>query len=379
MNKSILVLLLIIGCSVGCSHRAKSSLEEFSTEAYRPQYAVGFSILNSSDAASSIIKVRNPWQGAHDQEQMLFISRNDERPPKDFTGQVAKTAHRIICMSSSHVAMIDALEQVRRVVGVSGIQYITNEYINHHKLCGEVRDVGYDTNLNFERIVALDPDIVLLYGVTGENRIITDKLTELSIPYIYIGDYTEESPLGKAEWIVAIGEIMNCREEAESVFTEISSSYNTLKRRMESVTSRPTVMLNTPYRDTWFMPSTRSYMVQLIDDAGGEYIYKGNDSSSSLPISLEEAYVLTSQADFWLNVGTAGSLATLQAENPKFASMSVVKRGAVYNNNSRHTLEGGSDFWESGVVRPDRVLQDLITILHPEIEDFGLYYYKQLK
>ena len=27
---------------------------------------------------------------------------------------------------------------------------------------------------------------------------------------------------------------------------------------------------------------------------------------------------------------------------------------------------GGSDFWESGIVHPDIVLRDLVTILHPE-------------
>ncbi len=380
MKKLILLLALttLVG-SFGCGRRAHSSLDEFTLDVYAPRYATGFSIVQAPDCSSSIIKVHTPWQGAVAQEQMLFIARNGEKAPADFTGQVARPAHRIICMSSSHVAMVDAVGEVRRVVGVSGIRYITNEYINVHKLCGEVRDVGYDTNLNFERIVALDPDIVLLYGVTGENRIVTDKLAELGIPYIYIGDYTEESPLGKAEWMIAIGEMMSCRERAQTTFDDIAKRYNDLRDSVLATTARPTVMLNTPYRDTWFMPSTRSYMVQLIRDAGGEYIYDGNNTTSSLPISLEQAYILVSKADVWLNVGNAGSLSTLRAENPNFAEMDVVKRGEVYNNNARSTLEGGSDFWESGVVRPDRVLHDLITILHPEIANDGLYYYKKLK
>ena len=46
---------------------------------------------------------------------------------------------------------------------------------------------------------------------------------------------------------------------------------------------------------------------------------------------------------------------------------------------------GGSDFWESGVVRPDRILQDLAYILHPELTPLGadgednLFYYKRLR
>lgn len=51
-------------------------------------------------------------------------------------------------------------------------------------------------------------------------------------------------------------------------------------------------MLNTPYRDTWFMPSSHSYMIRLIEDAGGEYVYTKNDSDASVAVDLEEAYLL---------------------------------------------------------------------------------------
>ena len=63
-------------------------------------------------------------------------------------------------MSSSHVAMFDAIGQIRRVCGVSGIDYISNAYVNEHRCCGEVLDVGYDTNLNFERLAAMQPDLM---------------------------------------------------------------------------------------------------------------------------------------------------------------------------------------------------------------------------
>ena len=39
------------------------------------------------------------------------------------------------------------------------------------------------------------------------------KLRELGIPYIYIGDYMEESPLGKAEWLMVAAELCNVRDK----------------------------------------------------------------------------------------------------------------------------------------------------------------------
>ena len=136
--------------------------------------------------ASTLITIRKPWQGAATAEQYLLVLRDDAEAPSDFEGQIVKApVRRVVCMSSSHVAMFDAVGQVRRVAGVSGIDYISNPYVREHRLCGEVRDVGYDTNLDFELLAAMRPDIILLYGVTGENTVITGKLRELNIPYIH--------------------------------------------------------------------------------------------------------------------------------------------------------------------------------------------------
>ena len=62
-----------------------------------------------------------------------------------------------------------------------------------------------------------------------------------------------------------------------------------------------------------------NYAVRLITDAGGDYIYKKNTGNSSTPIDLEEAYLLASEADMWLNVGMANTLDELKAACPKFA------------------------------------------------------------
>ena len=122
--------------------------------------------------------------------------------------------------------------------------------------------------------------------------------------------------------------------------------------------------------------------VRLIADAGGDYIYKKNTSNRSLPIDLEEAYMLTAQADMWLNAGSAASLGELKSQFPKFTNTRCVRNGAVYNCNKRLNVAGGNDYWESGVVQPDVVLHDLIAIMHPEVldeNDRELHYYQHLE
>lgn len=378
---STLISALCVLLATACGGSGVRSADDFTIEIYTPAYASGFAIRGTDDDASTLITVRNPWQGAGDVEQHLLVLRDGAEAPAGFEGQIVKAPVRhVVCMSSSHVAMFDAIGEVRRVSGVSGIDYISNAHVNEHRYCGEVRDVGYDTNLDFELLAAMRPDLVLLYGVTGENTVVTGKLRELGIPYIYVGDYMEESPLGKAEWLMVPAELCNVRDTGAETFRGIADRYNALKAATAAAAARPKVMLNTPYRDTWFMPSSRSFMVRLIEDAGGEYIYTKNDSDTSVAIDMEEAYLLANAADVWLNVGPCNTLAELTAQNPKFAEVPAVRDRMVFNNNRRQTPAGGSDFWESGVVRPDLVLRDLNAILRPETAGTAeLHYYKRLE
>ena len=359
-----------------CISNKKTSLEAFNQDIYTPEYAAGFKILGATNVQSTLIQVFNPWQGSKEVEMSYFISRNGEQAPTGFTGPtIPAGAKRIVCMSSSYIAMLDALGQVNRIVAVSGIDYVLNPYILAHK--DSIKDMGPE--MNYELLLGLKPDIVLLYGIGDAQTAITDKLKELSIPYIYMGEYLEESPLGKAEWMVVLSELTDSREKGIEIFSEIPKRYLSLKALTESVGQCPTVMFNMPWNDSWVMPSTKSYMAQLVADAGAEYIYKENSSNSSTPIGLETAYGLIQKADYWINVGSATSLDELKTVNPKFADAKAVRERTVYNNNLRLTPTGGNDYWESAVVHPDMVLRDLIHIFHPELVPDSLYYYRHLE
>ena len=359
-----------------CISNKKTSLEAFNQDIYTPEYAAGFKILGATNVQSTLIQVFNPWQGSKEVEMSYFISRNGEQAPTGFTGPtIPAGAKRIVCMSSSYIAMLDALGEPQRVVGVSGIDYVSNPYILAHK--DSIKDMGPE--MNYELLLGLKPDIVLLYGIGDAQTAITDKLKELSIPYIYMGEYLEESPLGKAEWMVVLSELTDSREKGIEIFSEIPKRYLSLKALTESVGQCPTVMFNMPWNDSWVMPSTKSYMAQLVADAGAEYIYKENSSNSSTPIGLETAYGLIQKADYWINVGSATSLDELKTVNLKFADAKAVRERTVYNNNLRLTPTGGNDYWESAVVHPDMVLRDLIHIFHPELVPDSLYYYRHLE
>ncbi|MBD5274877.1 MAG: ABC transporter substrate-binding protein [Bacteroides sp.] len=374
--------LCIINCALLCAcspHRAHpDNLSDFSEPLYTPSEASGFSITGKDGSQSSLITVSNPWQGADSVASRLFIARAGDEAPLAFPGQVLDgEADRIAVTSSTHVAMLDALGAADRIVAVSGIDYINNSDVQRRR--DDIADIGYEGNFDYEALLASDPDIVLLYGVNGASSM-EGKLRELEIPYVYIGDYVEESPLGKAEWMVPIAEIIGEREKGAETYDAIATRYNALKKRVaDTAVDAPSVMLNVPYGDSWFMPSADSYMARLIHDAGADYVYKKQTGNTSMPIDLEEAYTLASQADFWLNTDRMESLSVLAEKCPKFKDTRALRNGYVYNNTRRANPAGGNDFFESAVVNPDILLRDLAAIFHPELSSDSLVYYRKLK
>ena len=380
-----IALFVVVALFLSCSD---NSVVRQTEPIYTPRYAKGFSVERDTTTGEKLLCIRNPWQGAKD--IVYYTVLDTITPPK-----------RIVAMSSSHAAMFDAVGCSDRIVGLSGCRFIYNNDLCKKIAEGEIAEVGYDSAFDFEKIRSLNADIVLLYGVAGEAKSITDKLDELSIPYIYIGDYLEDDPLGKAEWVVALASLCGVESEGIAFFEGVESRYNALREQKYCSAYKPRVMLNLHYRDTWFMPPHNSYMVRLIEDAGGEYILKtkderqktkenaeckmqnakldkANGQNSSMPISLEEALVLAMKADFWINLGQMASKEEVCAAAPRFAKVDAVKFNRLYNNTKRTNESRGSDFWESGAVRPDIILEDLINILHYEAPTEKLYYYKKL-
>jgi len=375
--KHIYLLLSLLPAFAGC-RGDNPQLTDFNRPLYTPEYASGFKIEGADGRRSVLLTVTNPWQGTEGVTTQLFIARDGEPVPEGFGGQVLEgEAKRIVAMSSTHVALLDAIGETGRTVGVSGLDYISNPAIQARR--DRIEDVGYEGNINYELLLSLDPDLVLLYGVNGASPM-EGKLEELGIPFMYVGDYLEESPLGKAEWLVALSEVAGKRAEGEKVFALIPIRYNALKKRVADCTrDTPSVMLNTPYGDSWFMPSAASYTARLIADAGGYYIYRKNTGNTSEAIDAEEAYLLASEADIWLHTGMAASLDELKTMCPKFTDTRCFRDGQVYNNTARTNVAGGNDYFESAVVHPDLVLRDLVKIFHPELVAEDFVYYKQLK
>ncbi len=120
-------------------------------------------------------------------------------------------------------------------------------------------------------------------------------------------------------------------------------------------------------------------MANLIRDAGGNYSLSHLDGNSSHPFSIESALVKGMEADVWINTGSAESLHEISSNFPQLKVLPVFRSGNVYNSIKRTNKLGGNDFYESGAVKPNLILKDLVKIFYPDSIEHELVYFQKLE
>jgi iron complex transport system substrate-binding protein len=342
-------------------------------------YAHGFQIEKAGNITE--LTVFNPWEKAENVSIRYYLVEKNKPVPDSLAGEriIRTPVERVICLSTTHVGFLDALEETTSVTGISGSQYVSNEEVRKRMKNGEIPDVGYGQNLNYELIVNQNPELVTVYGIGSEVTSYVQKLEELGIPVVMVAEYLEESPLGKAEWLKFFGSLFQKENEAQLFFEQIENEYHRLKKIAAEASEKPKVLVGSPYKDAWWIPGGNSYLANLIADAGGDYLGKENPSHESYVISFEHALTLADEADVWINIGTLASRDEILRADERFKNFGVFKNGRLFNNIKQLNKHGGNDFWESGTVNPHLVLSDLIAIFHPELTERDMVYYQKIK
>ena len=278
----------------------------------------------------------------------------------------------IIVMSTSHYGFLDALGRTDIISGISGPDFLFSSTVEPPV------DVGYDGAPDYEKIVALGPEVVLSYAVSGAKSQFVSRLEQLGIKVFTVNEHLERHPLARAAYIRLFGALCGQMDAADSLLTEVKDNYNAITDAVKKLGGQPRkVLLNIPYNDQWFVPASDNYLTAMIQDAGGTVLGTEEGKAASSVMSVEKAYSLSKGADCWLNIGWCRTIDDLLGVNPIFKEMlENIKSNAlrigygsypvVWNDNKRMNPKGGNDIWQSGVARPDLVLRDLSIILHPD-------------
>ena len=206
-----------------------------------------------------------------------------------------------------------------------------------------------------------------------------DVLDRTGAPFAIDAAFMEATPLGRAEWIKMTAAFFNLEAEANSIFAGIAERYETLRELAAAAGSEPRVLVGTPFQGTWHVSGGDAYQARLIADAGADYLWSEDRTRGVLSLDFETVYAVGLDADVWLQPYGWKNLDQALRVDPRMGDFAAFRSGRVYNNDLRISDGGGNDYWESGSLNPDRILADLVSILHPGLlPDHELVFHRQL-
>jgi len=287
---------------------------------------------------------------------------------------------RIAVLSTTHLPFIQALGLTDKLVAIDNGKRVYDAEIRARVLAGKVAEVGNaDGSINFEKLIAVKPDLVILSGTGSPEMDDNPKLRELKLVTLVDVEWKENHPLGRAEWIKVFGLLCGKKARADSVFAAIETRYNSLKQKASHSRTKPTVFTGRAWKGTWFAPGGRSFAANFLTDAGSRYVWANDSSVGSVPLKFEAVFLQAAAADYWVNLDEFATQAQLLAEDARYAQFEAFRKQQLYNHNHRVNEYGGNDYWEQGILEPEEVLADLIQIFHPELlSGRTMRYYQKL-
>lgn len=344
MKSKMLCVLILAMLVLGCLQQSS----EYAPKAVK--YAKNFDIEYHGNYKILRVKYDNKWY--------TYVLYRDKKP--DVEGIPIKIpVKRLVVMSSTHIAQLEAINATDSIVGIMwGKRYkIYFEDVAKKLESGEIIDVGSPNAPDYEKILALKPDLVVIY-VTEYNEQVKRKLEELKIPYVIDSEWKETDPLGRAEWVKFFAALTDKEKEAEKYFSKVERNVLYVRKIVEGL-EKPKLIWFSIWKGTVYVPRGDSYVAKMAEYANVDYVFSDLNGTGSAKITLEDLLLRGSDADIAVyssyRVKTVSDLLKIDS---RLAEIKAVKTGRIYRISE--------DYWQLGLLHTDIVVKDLAAICHPE-------------
>jgi iron complex transport system substrate-binding protein len=376
-----LLLLTVFIVFSSCKNESTSKIKVETQTKSTFKYAKGFNVSYFDNY--KILEIKNPWPKADkiykyalvEKSALATITFNKD----EFDGIITIPIEKIVVTSTTHIPALELLNIETSLVGFPERDYISSKKTRLRIDNGFIRELGKNEGINTEVLLDLNPDVVIGYGIDGNNKTF-ETIKKSNIPVIYNGDWVETSALAKAEWIKFFGVLYNKEKQADSIFNTIEKNYNEAKQLVLKTTHRPTILVGAMHKDIWYLPNGTSPEAQFLKDANINYLWSETTGSGSLSLNFETVFTKALHADIWLSPSYYTSLEALEKASEHYTKFDAFQNKNIYTFSTTTGETGGALYYELGTARPDLVLKDIIKICHPELlENYKPYFFKPLK
>lgn len=341
------------------------------------KYAKGFTIKTHKNYKE--ISVTSAWPNSNKIFKYILIKTGQPIPEHSTnTLVISIPIKRTVVMSTTNIPALEYLNEENSLVGFPNTDYIsskkTRQLIDEEK----IKDLNNDLDINMELLLDLNPELVIGFSVNGSNKSL-NKIEKFGIPVVLDGAWTEQTPLGRAEWIKFIAAFFDKDEEANILFNKIEDDYLKAKKLAKHTKTKPTVLSGTLFNDIWNIPGGNSFVAQYLKDANTNYIWKDDKSTGSLQLNFENVLEKAKKADLWIGTGAFKNKEDMLSLHKGYGYFDAFKNNKIHTFTKNKGAKGGLLYFELGPLRPDLILKDIIKIAHPEVlPNYESYFFKPL-
>lgn len=249
---------------------------------------------------------------------------------------------RIVSLAPNMTEMIFEFGEGSRLVG-------RTNWCNYPAEAEKIENIGDIINPNFEKILSLKPDLVILS--THSKRETIDKLESVGIKCISL--YGGESFDKIYQMTQDMGKILGKNREAEKKVKEMKNRVTELEKKINGVSKKRVYYMISFGRGGEYTAGGDTFISELIERAGGENCAK---ELKGWKYSLEK--LMEKNPEIIICSMYNGAKESLK-EKDGYKELSAVKNGKVYEiDNNKIDRQSG---------RVIDGLYDMAKIIHPEL------------
>ncbi|MDR1920951.1 MAG: ABC transporter substrate-binding protein [Candidatus Adiutrix sp.] len=289
---------------------------------------------------------------------LALTPRGQAHPPGFKPTMVIETpVRRVVTYGFFDVGMMKALGVAEAVVGVTTPE--TGWFVDEIKqgfAAGRVAYVGEPDSIDFERIKALKPDMVMTWDPS-----VIPMMEELNIPVVVTSTPLATCMATHIRFVQFLAPFFGKEPEAQAFYDRLAKSLEDIREKTKGY-PKPKAMWGDIYEKRVLVEPGNAWVAELVGLAQSNYLFDDVYGTSCIEISLERFLYSGNDADIYFTYRSVKdgivSKAALVRMNPLLASLKPLgPEGRAYSP-LPHYIQSAD--------RLDDILTEIAAILHPE-------------
>lgn len=230
---------------------------------------------------------------------------------------------------------------------------------------GTIAYCGSTSNPDYEAILALKPDLVVVYTGLPSMVKVVEKLKNLNLTVAVDNEWLEQSYLARFEWIKFIAAFYGdeALSKACAIFNQVDSVYQQLVQEFKAGEKIDFIWVSPYLKWGIYVPGGKAYPITYLEEIGGNYLLKHVAPNDTGSVKVDKEVVLEKlpEADVII-LGCYPPYLNSLDDVAKILGEAFLEAPAVENH--RVYFYGGA-YWQLGYAYTEVVLKDLADVLHP--------------